>query len=66
MVNMKLTTICAILYYALLHTLPIAKCAYSEENYKSRYEYKYSFKGPNLSRPEKGIPFWSHLFGKFC
>ena len=43
----------------------IVQATYSEETYKSKYEYKYSFKGPNLYQPGFGIPFWNHSFGKY-
>ncbi|XP_037341311.2 protein ERGIC-53 [Pungitius pungitius] len=32
----------------------------SEELPHRRFEYKYSFKGPHLSQPDGGIPFWIH------
>ncbi|XP_068430188.1 protein ERGIC-53 [Clinocottus analis] len=31
-----------------------------EELPHRRFEYKYSFKGPHLSQPDGGIPFWIH------
>ena len=33
------------------------------ENYKVKYEYKYSFKGPHISVNSK-IPFWYNFNGK--
>lgn len=29
-----------------------------------RFEYKFSFKGPQLASPGAGIPFWSHHGGE--
>lgn len=37
----------------------------SEELPHRRFEYKYSFKGPHLSQPDGGIPFWIHSGSKF-
>ena len=48
----------------LFGLLYISDATFTEENYKSKYEYKYSFKGPSLSQPGKGIPFWNHSFGE--
>nr|CAB3263450.1 vesicular integral-membrane protein VIP36 [Phallusia mammillata] len=32
----------------------------SADDYRLRYEFKYSFKGPNLMQADKSIPFWNH------
>ncbi|XP_076820531.1 protein ERGIC-53-like isoform X1 [Clavelina lepadiformis] len=31
----------------------------SDDSYRLKYEYKYSFKGPNLSQSDKSVPFWN-------
>ena len=33
--------------------------------WRSRYEYKYSFKGPRLSVSGETIPFWNITGGKY-
>jgi len=47
----------------LLCVIFAVKATFLEENFKSKYEYKYSFKGPNLAQAGQGIPFWNHSFG---
>ena len=37
-----------------------------EEDYRMKYEYKFSFKGPHISHSAtKRIPFWDFLFGQY-
>ena len=59
--RVKTLTICIGILLCLIFA---SKATFLEENFKSKYEYKYSFKGPNLAQTDKGIPFWNHSFGE--
>lgn len=37
-----------------------------EQEYRTRFEYKYSFKGPNLVQVDKTVAFWNTLGGNYC
>ena len=63
--KMQFVKLKQISYIGVLFSLIfVAHATFSEEKFNSKYEYKYSFKGPNLAQAGQGIPFWNHSFGK--